>query len=157
MLEILLLSEALDLCRDVHSGQQSLFSGCFCALAGCDELRSALRLAASLSHFSRFWSAFPHLVACDLLLPELRIRLRVGIAAASVMTMPEASVHEDACPVLRQHDVRRSRQLPHIHPEPESLSMQPPAHLQLRGGVLSSDSGHVDMAGEGSEGAHSPL
>ena len=69
-----------------------------------------------------------------------------------IKPMPEASVHKDACPVLRQHDVRRSRQPPHIHPEPESLSMQPSAHLQLRGRVLSSDSGHVDVAGEGSEG-----
>ncbi len=79
------------------------------------------------------------LVASHLGLPELGIRLRMGIGAAAVMSVPEAAVYENAGPVLRQHYVRRARKAFYVDSEAETGRVQGLAHLQLRGSVLASD------------------
>lgn len=42
----------------------------------------------------------PGAVAGDLGRPELRVRLRNAVRLASLMSVPEATVHEDHCVVL---------------------------------------------------------
>ena len=48
-------------------------------------------------------------VVLNLRLPELRIGLWPRRIPATAMSMPEAAIHEYACPILRQHHIRTSK------------------------------------------------
>ena len=78
--------------------------------------------------------------------PELPVRVRnlatLGIInyqfsifnlwQRHIVSMPEAAVHKDACPVLPQHQVRVSWQIWRIQPISEPPPPQPPTHNHLR-------------------------
>ena len=82
-------------------------------------------------------------VVPNLRLPELRIGLWPGRIPATAVSMPEAPVHEDACPVLRQHHIRTSRQLLHVDAESESRSVEILTHKHLGPRVLGPDMRHA--------------
>ena len=65
---------------------------------------------------------------------------------APLMTMPEASIHEDARMVFAQYDVWVSRQPRVIHPVPEPSAPQvfPHHHLRLR--ILAPNGRHILVA-----------
>lgn len=79
-------------------------------------------------------------------LPELYIRLRSRSIPAPFMAVPETSVHHNHYPILRQHNIRSSRQYPVLRPKPESTGMQSPPHQNLRLGILPSNTGHAATA-----------
>ena len=82
-------------------------------------------------------------VILNLRLPELRIGLWPRSIPATAVSMPEAPVHEDACPVLRQHHIRTSRQLLHVDAEAESRSVEILTHKHLGPRVLGPDMRHA--------------
>lgn len=47
-------------------------------------------------------------VAFHLCLPEYSVGLGDSVEPASLMSVPETPVHEYACPILAQHQVRKS-------------------------------------------------
>jgi len=63
-----------------------------------------------------------------------------------VVSVPEASIHKDARPVLSQHNVGLPRQSLMIQPIPIPMSPQPTAHHHLRLRVFASDGSHVVVA-----------
>ena len=64
----------------------------------------------------------PLLIPPDFILPELGIRFRNHVILASLMSMPEASIHQNAGAILPQYNIRFSRQPWMIEPIPESPS-----------------------------------
>ena len=60
-----------------------------------------------------------------------------------IMTMPETPIHENARPVLLQHQIRMSRQLRRVKPISESSIPQPLAHNHLRLRVLRTYRRHI--------------
>ena len=62
----------------------------------------------------------PFPVPPDFILPELGIRFRNHIILASLMSMPEAAIHQNTGTILPQHNIRFSRQPWMIEPIPES-------------------------------------
>ena len=50
-------------------------------------------------------------IACELRRPECHVGLRGAGGFAPLVTMPEATAHEDDCVPLGQHNVRMSGQL----------------------------------------------
>ena len=100
---------------------------------------------------SHFCQPMQHLmvplpVSPDLILPELGIRFRHHIILASFMSMPEASIHQNAGTILPKHNIRFSRQPWMIEPIPESPSPQELPDKNLRFGILASDCRHIIMA-----------
>ena len=100
---------------------------------------------------SHFCQPMQHLmvplpVPPDLILPELGIRFRHHIILASFMSMPEASIHQNAGTILSEHNIRFSRQPWMIEPIPESPSPQELPDKNLRFGILASDCRHVMVA-----------
>ena len=64
----------------------------------------------------------------------------------NVVSVPEASVHKDARPVLPHYNVRFPWQPWMIQTIAVPMSPQPTTHHHLRLCVLAVDSGHVGMA-----------
>ena len=62
-----------------------------------------------------------------------------------LVSMPEASIHEDARPVFPQHQVWMPRQSLMIQPISESSTPQPTTHNHLRLRVLRPDGRHIFM------------
>ena len=103
----------------------------------------------------------PFLVPPYLRHPEVAVRLRNlaalriskyvftplalwrGVRGETPMPMPEASIHEDACPVLPQHQVRMSRQSLIVQSVSESPTPQPTMHNQFWLRVLRMDCSHI--------------
>ena len=82
----------------------------------------------------------------DLILPELGIRFRNHVILASLMSMPEAAIHQNAGTILPQHNIRFPRQPRMIEPIPESPSPQELPDKNLRFGILASDCRHIVVA-----------
>ena len=100
---------------------------------------------------SHFCQPMQHLmvplpVPPDFILPELDIRFRHHIILASFMSMPEASIHQNAGTILSEHNIRFSRQPWMIEPIPESPSPQELPDKNLRFGILALDCRHVMVA-----------
>ena len=104
------------------------------------------------------------LVPAYLCHPELSVRLR-NLAAhrtlnlfaplvfwrgawseVHIVTMPEATIHKDTCPILPQHQVRMPRQPLVVQPITKSSLPQPSPHNHLRLRVLRPNSRHVIMS-----------
>ena len=100
------------------------------------------------SHFSQPMQHLmvPLSVSPDLILPKLGIRFRHHIILASLMSMPEASIHQNAGTILSEHNIRFSRQPWMIEPIPESPSPQEFPDKNLRLGILASDCRHIMVA-----------
>ena len=82
----------------------------------------------------------------DLLHPEPGVRFRHHIILASLMSMPEAAIHQNAGTILPQHNIRFSRQPWMIEPIPESSSPQELPDKNLWFSILASDCRHVVVA-----------
>ena len=100
---------------------------------------------------SHFCQPMQHLmvslpVSPDFILPELGIRFRNHVILASLMSMPEASIHQNAGAILPQHNIRFSRQPWMIEPIPESPSPQELPDKDLRFGILAPDCRHIIVA-----------
>ena len=100
---------------------------------------------------SHFCQPMQHLmvplpVSPDLILPELSIRFRHHIILASFMSMPEASIHQNAGTILSEHNIRFSRQPWMIETISESPSPQELPDKNLRFGILASDCRHIMVA-----------
>ena len=100
------------------------------------------------SHFSQ---PVQHLmvplpVPPDFIHPEPGVRFRHHIILASFMSMPEASIHQNAGTILSEHNIRFSRQPWMIEPIPESPSPQELPDKNLRFSILASDCRHIVMA-----------
>ena len=93
-------------------------------------------------------------LALYLLTPEVRIGLRQGIVAATVMPMPETSVDEDYRAILAQDDVGMSRQTTVVDTVAEATSEQILTHKKLRLGVLAAYCRHASAALFGSHLVH---
>ncbi len=70
---------------------------------------------------------------------------RRGLATPR-MAMPKTAMDEHDDFVLGQDDVRGTRQVSPVKPEPVAETMQQAADLQLWGGVPTADRGHVPTA-----------
>lgn len=66
--------------------------------------------------------------------------------SASLVPMPEASVHEDGQFVAGQDNIRASRQIPPLQPKPIPQRKEEPAHGHLGLGVPASYGGHIPMS-----------
>ena len=100
---------------------------------------------------SHFCQPMQHLmvplsVSPDFILPELGIRFRHHIILASLMSMPEAAIHQNTGTILPQHNIRFPRQPWMIEPIPESPSPQELPDKNLRFGILALDCRHVIVA-----------
>ena len=80
--------------------------------------------------------------AIELLLPVLLTRLRHSSLLAPRMAVPEAPMNEYDRPIPREHQIRRSRQILAVQPEPESHRMRltPDDHFRRR--VFRPHTGH---------------
>lgn len=97
------------------------------------------------AHFSQFvhYLKIPLLIAQNLILPELGIGFRHDVVFASFMSVPEASVHEDAGAVFAQHDVRFSWQPWMVESVSESVRPQEFPDKDFRLGVLAFNCRHI--------------
>ena len=100
------------------------------------------------SHFSQ---PVQHLmvplpVSPDLLHPEPGVRFRHHIIFASLMSVPEASVHQNTGAIFPQHNIRFSRQPWMIEPIPESPTPQKFPDKNLRFGIPAPYCRHVVVA-----------
>jgi hypothetical protein len=77
--------------------------------------------------------------------PKLRIRLRQDIISASFMSMPKASVNEDASTILLQHNIGRTKQSLHIDTETEAMCKKKFPYNHFRFRVLATDVCHAAM------------
>ena len=68
-------------------------------------------------------------------------RWRGGVSAAGV-PMPKTSVNHEHCLVSRQHDVRSTREVRTMKPEPQTLRMESTAKPALGQCVLAADTRH---------------
>ena len=100
------------------------------------------------SHFSQPMQHLmvPFQVSPDLLHPEPCVRFRHHIILAPFMSMPEASIHQNAGTILPEHNIRFPRQPRMIEPIPESSSPQELPDKNLRFGILASDCRHIVVA-----------
>ena len=100
------------------------------------------------AHFSQFvhYLKIPLLIAQNLILPELGIRFRHDVVFAAFMSVPEASVHEDAGAVFAQHDVRFSWQAWMVEPVSETLRPQKFPDKNLRLGIPAPYCHHIVVA-----------
>ena len=97
------------------------------------------------AHFSQFvhYLKIPFLIALDFIQPEPGIRFRHNVVFASFMSVPEASVHEDAGAVFTQHDVWFSWQAWMVEPVSESMRPQEFPDKDFRLGVLAPYCRHI--------------
>lgn len=100
------------------------------------------------SHFSQPMQHFmvPFPVSPDFLHPKPGIRFRNHVILASLMSMPEASIHQNAGAILPQYNIRFSRQPWMIEPIPESPSPQKFPDKNLRFGIPAPYCRHIVMA-----------
>ena len=83
--------------------------------------------------------------------PKLGIRLWQDVIPTTFMTMPKASVDEDASTILLQHNIGRTRQSLHIDTETEAMCEEEFPHNHLRLRVLAPDACHAAMPLFGSQ------
>lgn len=81
-------------------------------------------------------------VRIELRTPELRPGCRYGRVAATLVSVPEAAVHEDRGAVFRKDKVRSTVNLAGMKPETKTTRVQCPSESQLGPGVLSPDPRH---------------
>lgn len=93
-------------------------------------------------------------IAQELPLPELFVGLGCGGVAAALVSMPEAAVDEHHRPVLREHKVRRARQLSDMKSIAKSPGKKKGAKGPFRPGVLSANVRHHAAALRGGRDAH---
>jgi hypothetical protein len=77
--------------------------------------------------------------------PKLCIRLWQDVIPTTFMTMPKASVDEDASTILLQHNIGRTRQSLHIDTETEAMCEKELPHNHFRFRVLATDVCHASM------------
>ena len=84
-------------------------------------------------------------VSFNFIFPEFFITFRPYKVFTTFMTMPKASVDEDASTILLQHNIGRTRQSLHIDTETEAMCEKefPYNHLWLR--ILATDVCHASM------------
>ena len=89
------------------------------------------------SHSCKLFALFKvaGFVAFYLCLPEFGVGLWHDEAVAVLMSMPEAAVDEDDCPVFAHDDVGMSRQARMVQAIAESMTEEIAAHNHLRLGV----------------------
>lgn len=63
-------------------------------------------------------------IAPELGVPERDSRFRRVSETASTVAVPEAPMYEDRCTVLRQYDVRPSREIVAVQPKSETRAVQ---------------------------------
>ena len=90
-------------------------------------------------------------IAFNLCFPELRVGFGKYIIFTTFMSVPEASVHEDAGAVFPQYNVGRAGQFLHIDTETIAVCKKEFPHNHFRLGVLAPDVCHAFMALFGSE------
>jgi len=61
---------------------------------------------------------------------------------APLMAVPEAAMYEDACLVLRKHNIWLSGQRLYVESKPEALGVQQFSSFQFRLGILAHNPGH---------------
>ena len=84
----------------------------------------------------------PFLVAVHLLEPEVAVGLRKHIVFASLMLVPETTVHEDAGSVPTQHNIWLPRQPRMIEAVAESVAPKVFPHHPFRLRILTMDGRH---------------
>ena len=82
-------------------------------------------------------------VTLDLGLPEVGARLGKNEVSATLVAVPEATVHEDDGTILAKHDVRCAGQAADVDTKTESLGKQIFTHQDLGLGVSAADAGHA--------------
>ena len=92
----------------------------------------------------------PGFVASDFVLPEGNIALGHAECLASVMTMPETSIDENACCIFSHDEVRMAWQTGIVEPIPESMGKKIASYNQLWLGVLGANRRHISMTLRGS-------
>ena len=99
------------------------------------------------THITKFDSTIQITLAIPFYLcfPKIGIAFRQDIVTASFMTMPKASVHEDASAVFFQHNIWRTRQTLHINAKTEAMCEKKFPHNNLRLRILASDACHAPM------------
>lgn len=78
-------------------------------------------------------------------LPEFHVRLRHNVFRASLMSVPEASIDKDDCPVLWQYEIGRAGQPAVIQPVSITPMPQLVPHNLFWVRVLGTDAGHAVM------------
>jgi hypothetical protein len=91
-------------------------------------------------------NAIPCAVPVDLGGPEFLARTG-HFEQGAVVTMPEAAMHEDSCPVLWENHVRFSWNIIRMQAITETLCMQGVPDLQFGFRVLCPDAGHHPAPG----------
>lgn len=84
-------------------------------------------------------------VPCKFRSPVIGITRWDASILAACMLVPEATVNHDDCLVLGKDDVRLSRQVLSVKPEPESERMKGAPHKEFWLGILVLDAAH-DLA-----------
>ena len=82
----------------------------------------------------------------NLCLPEFGVRLRQNIIAASFVSVPKASVHENTSTILLQDNIGCTRQPFHIDAKTEAVCKEEFPYDYFWLGVLATDTGHAPMA-----------
>ena len=88
----------------------------------------------------------PFPVSPDFIHPEPGVRFRYHIIFTPLMSVPEASIHQNTGTILPQHNIRFSRQPWMIEPISESPSPQELPDKNLRFGILAPDCCHIVVA-----------
>lgn len=82
----------------------------------------------------------------ELGLPEIPPGFGVGRASAAFVTVPEAAMDEDDHSPRGEYDVRATREIAPVQPEPVAQTMKQAPHGQFRLRVLASDAAHEQAA-----------
>lgn len=90
----------------------------------------------------------------ELLLPELRVSPGYGGVATTFVSMPEAAVNKNRCPVLREHKVRGAWQLLDMKSISESPGEKKGAKSPFWPGIFSANARHHAAALGGGRDAH---
>ena len=85
-------------------------------------------------------------VAFNLRFPELRVRLWQHVVSAPLVSMPEASVDEDARAVFAHYDIRMTGQTRMVQPIAEATAEQEFSDRDFRFGVFSPYRCHAAVA-----------
>jgi hypothetical protein len=98
------------------------------------------------------------LVSFDILskffIPLFAILFRIGRISASLVSVPETTVHKYQQLVLGHDDVRPARQLSIMQSVAKSIRVQIASHLQLRLGIFPPDTRHHAGAGSAIDYVH---
>lgn len=85
-------------------------------------------------------------ISSEFTLPEFIIRLRRGGKSAAFMSMPEASVYEQDCPVFTQVHIRLSWKVLIVNSIPKSRMIKKPSNVFFRLCILSSNFRHISAS-----------